>query len=285
MIDIEKIKEIISQSKSYNDCAMRTFGYSNSKTTKIIKEILEKENLKFVGFYEIIICKECGKNFKSLKKRRSQFCCKSCSVTYNNKKRVLSNETKKKISESTKDDKSYRYTINKKRICDQCGNEFTVERIQNGRLSKTKFCSEKCRHTFKSNSSKETMKRLIGEGKHNGWNSRNIISYPEQFFIDVLNNHNIKFQHNFPIKKRDLGLDEPYSYFLDFFIKDKMLDLEIDGKQHQERVKSDKKRDKILIKNGYYVYRIKWKNINTKPGKKYIEEEIKKFLTFYDELK
>lgn len=34
---------------------------------------------------------------------------------------------------------------------------------------------------------------------------------------------------------------------------------------------------------GIKVYRIQWKNINSKEGKNYINEEIDKFLTFYKE--
>jgi very-short-patch-repair endonuclease len=80
-----------------------------------------------------------------------------------------------------------------------------------------------------------------------------------------------------------LGLNEPYNYFLDFYFHNKKIDLEIDGKQHEykDRKISDKKRDEALIKNGIKVYRIKWKNINTENGKRYIQDEIQKFLEFY----
>ena len=57
--------------------------------------------------------------------------------------------------------------------------------------------------------------------------------------------------------------------------------LEIDGKQHEYRKDHDKIRDKILKDNGFNVYRIKWKSINSEKGKNYIENEINKFLDFY----
>ena len=99
-----------------------------------------------------------------------------------------------------------------------------------------------------------------------------------------MKNNNIKYEHNYSITKKDLGVNEPYSYFLDFYIKDKNVDLEIDGKQHKYREEHDKIRDKILKDNGYNVYRIKWKSINSKNGKKYIKEEINKFLGFYNSI-
>lgn len=90
---------------------------------------------------------------------------------------------------------------------------------------------------------------------------------------------------NHAVKKRDLGLDCDANYFLDFFFEEKMIDLEIDGKQHiySDRKESDRVRDEALSKHGYKVYRIKWKSINTDDGKKYIKEEIDKFLKYYRE--
>ena len=43
----------------------------------------------------------------------------------------------------------------------------------------------------------------------------------------------------------------------------------------------DKIKDNYLSKNGWHVYRIKWKSINQKSGKEYIKNEIVKFIDFY----
>jgi very-short-patch-repair endonuclease len=84
---------------------------------------------------------------------------------------------------------------------------------------------------------------------------------------NILKNNGINYKHNHPINKRDLGLNDACNYFLDFYIEDKKIDLEIDGNQHKFRKEHDKKRDEILTKNGFIVYRIKWKNINTENKK------------------
>jgi len=128
------------------------------------------------------------------------------------------------------------------------------------------------------------METLIKNGRHKGWIKRNKLSYPEKFFIDILNNNNIKYITNYSISKKDLGLNEPYSYFLDFYIEDKNIDLEIDGAQHNKRKEHDKFRDKYLSDAGYNIYRIQWKSINTENGKKYIKNEIDKFLEFYNNM-
>lgn len=161
--------------------------------------------------------------------------------------------------------------------CSICGIEFTVKTISNNRLSRSKYCSIECQNKDASN----RMKLKANEGSLKGWSSRNITSYPEKFFINVLNNNNIKFQHNHPVNKRNLGLDDSCNFFLDFYIEDKKIDLEIDGNQHKYRREHDEKRDKLLKENGFIVYRIQWKNINSDNGKKYMKEEINKFLEYY----
>ncbi len=77
--------------------------------------------------------------------------------------------------------------------------------------------------------------KLVKSGKHKGWKSRNIKSYPEIFWEKVLNNNGISFIR----EKRVNG------YFLDFVLRkgNKEIDLEIDGKQHkyEDRKIHDKK--------------------------------------------
>lgn len=128
------------------------------------------------------------------------------------------------------------------------------------------------------------MKEKVKNGEHKGWQSRNILSYPEKFFIEVLKNNNLfgLCDTNYVIKKKDLGLNEEGNYFLDFYFKDKKIDLEIDGKQHKYRIEHDIKRYEYLKNNGIIVYRIKWKSINNEKGKRYIKKEIDKFLEFYN---
>lgn len=115
----------------------------------------------------------------------------------------------------------------------------------------------------------------VNNGTHSGWKSRKgkEPSYPEKFFMEVLDNNNIQYEHEFPCGK----------YFIDFAIKSANIALEIDGKQHEyvERKESDEKKDKYLIDNGWKVYRIQWKSINNLDGKIYIKEQIESFLKFY----
>lgn len=108
------------------------------------------------------------------------------------------------------------------------------------------------------------------EGRNKGWKTRNIKSYPEKFFENVLNNNHIHFEREKKVGK----------YFLDFVIG--TIDLEIDGKQHKypERVKSDLERDKFLRSEGYFVYRIAWNEINSENGKEIMKGKIDLLLDF-----
>ena len=130
--------------------------------------------------------------------------------------------------------------------------------------------------------SRKVQQKLLKEGRHKGWQSRNIISYPEKFWKKVLENNGIQYSFNHVVKKSELGVENDNSnYFLDFLIDDK-IDLEIDGKQHKyaDRAESDKVRDELLSKNGYLVYRVEWNEINTEVGKQHMKEKIETFLKF-----
>lgn len=51
------------------------------------------------------------------------------------------------------------------------------------------------------------------------------------------------------------------SYFLDFFLKDRMLAIEIDGSSHKERKASDRRRDADFRSIGIRTIRIKNKDV------------------------
>lgn len=288
--------DIIKNSKSRNEVLFKYFGGSNGNYYRLLNEFILQNEIDISHLEKKIkICPYCG---NIVKKTGNKFCNSSCSASFTNKGKIVSNETKikirtklkgRKLSEEEKEKrrkipnkhlKHGKYcTGTKSRECKLCGTIFLPIIINRGKRSRAKFCSDLCRNKYAS----ELKKNDVKNGTHKGWQSRNIESYPEKFFKKVLANNNIKYEHNYPVNKKELGLDDPYNYFLDFFIESKKIDLEIDGKQHKERKEHDEQRDDILIKNGYYVYRIKWKNISTKIGQEYIKSEIDKFLKFYNE--
>lgn len=255
------------------------------------------------------LCKFCNEPL-SYKDKRKIFCNSSCAAKYNNSNRIVSEESKNKTKNTLikfyethkpknkgtvwkkciRKNKNGEYVPicdgNEKiiKICEYCGKEFEVLNIT--RKRRIKNCSKECSlESMKINVSKKIRER-VKNGTHKGWQSRNITSYPEKFFISVLKNNNLfdKCKVNFKIKKNDLGLDEEGNYFLDFYFLDKKIDLEIDGKQHNFRKEHDEKRDQYISNNGIIVYRIKWKSINNDKGKKYIKNEIDKFLDFYNNI-
>ena len=248
-------------------------------------------------------CLNCGKEFEvqrfiikgkqSISQKERKCCGTYCAHSFlTKKKRIKINE---KVSKTLKNRPSLRkgkiFKIINHKItdmkdrkkedcyCKKCG-KFLLIRTKNG------FCNFCCRNdiNYRKKLSK-IQKERVKNGTHIGWQVRPKLSFAEKFFVKVLKNNNLfsKCEVNKPILKKHLGLDCRSNYFLDFFFKEKMIDLEIDGKQHNypDRIKFDKIRDKALTQNGYKVYRIKWKDL--RKNKLYIKIEIDKFLNFYND--
>lgn len=312
-----EIIEIIKNAFSINDVCQNIYGYTNGRTISKIKKFIEINDLDISHFdqknkntkYKKIEknCPICEKSFTIRENFEQTTCSFSCANHYFRSQKPV--ETKKKISKSLKEyhrslqrgskiklkhpnrkkkkpksevlrpKKVIEYTY----LCENCNNEFSRKRLESGKLSNSKFCNENCFQESTKKNLREKAKIRVQEGKHLGWTSRNVISYPEKFFKSVLEKNGIPYEFNKPIKKIDLGLESISCYFLDFYLPEKNIDLEIDGKQHkyQERKEHDKIRDEHLSKL-FKVYRIEWKSINNEEGKFYIQNEIQKFLEFYN---
>jgi endogenous inhibitor of DNA gyrase (YacG/DUF329 family) len=298
MNDKEKIEQI-KESKSRNDACIRVYGYSNSVSINKLKIFIQTNDINVSHWAKKKkYCPQCG---LVVSKKDNRFCNSKCSATYNNLQRQpMSVEQKEKISngmrnyfEQTKTKIITRPIIkriykDRRHTCLQCGNDLTLSQQRGYNL----FCSNHCAAVYRMNDPKikakviATIKQKIANGTHKGWQVRPQMSYPELFFKKVFEEQGLidKCRINDPINKRDLGLNDYNNYFLDFHFFYHKLDLEIDGKQHQQpdRIIHDKERDSVLIANGYDVYRIKWRSINTENGKKYIENEINKFIEYYN---
>ena len=272
--------------KTYSEAARELLGinYYNKRVKELLFKYLAENELKESDIIKKpeYFCIQCGKYLGTTKKK---FCSNSCAATYNNTRRKHTEETKQKISESLKGKHKNIYpktcVRNKNNkvlypiICSICGKEFY------SRKRTTKYCSQKCSNSSEETKSKlrEAQKRLIIEGKHAGWQKRNITSYAETFWMQVLDNNGIQYTREDHSTKH---------YFLDFLIikNGKKIDLEIDGKQHKyiDRKAHDEARDKYLTKQGYIVYRVKWNSLLSEVGRTIMKDKIDKFLEFYNSL-
>ena len=252
------------------------------------------------------ICPCCGQEFETVVGRRDElkFCSKHCSATYSgNKSRVVSDATKQKISESLKATLSEKIVERKKRNVEKRPKEKLA--YKHGRIKFNKpqrFCTicnkniewdnktGLCQHCLRtteqgrkilSENAKKVAESLISEGRHVGWKMRNISSYAEKFWKEVLDNNNVSYVKE---KVQKYGPKCSDKYFLDFYIESngRKIDLEIDGKQHKyvDRAEHDRVRDERLTNLGYVVYRIDWNEINSEKGKLRMKEKIDKFLDF-----
>ena len=204
-------------------------------------------------------CNNCSKEIQVSKNCAPQnFLCLDCHKIFRKRTKIKGKSVEKKIYK-----------------CSVCGSE--IPKTKYGLCRKCLPTSFEYRNGL-SNRAKANME----SGKIKPWQTRNILSYAEKFFIKVLENNNLldRCKINHPIKQRDLGVNSDANYFLDFFFEDKKLDLEIDGKQHKyaDRQKSDRIRDELLNQHGITVYRIRWKNPINTTNKTYLKDEIDKFL-------
>ena len=245
-------------------------------------------------------CKQCG---SLLNKPGRKFCSSSCAAKYNNKKRIESNVSTKgktKTVQCLKCGSKIEVSIHSSKttwICDHCRNIHYQKKLINRRTRYLKkciicgkeywaytstscHCSSKCscQDPLVKQKLKDAQNKLIDKGTHVGWQSRNIRSYPENFWKQVLDKNDINYQQEFYIKQ--------YRYFLDFLItkNNSLIDLEIDGKQHLRNKDKDIIRDNILSSMGYIVYRIPWNEINSDSGKLEMKQKINDFLKFLSQI-
>lgn len=235
-------------------------------------------------------CLYCGKKIE-FERRGGKFCNSSCAASYNNLKRgSMNEETKKKISDTIKRGiEEHRYVLKNQygvyeyghgddkresrkiqRVCPVCGKEF---------IGYTKTCSPECLHQSRINAGKNGIEISKNRGTWKPWQSRNITSYAEKFWKEVLDNNLIPYTREFFFDKK---------YFLDFMIvkNGKIIDLEIDGHQHnyKDRKEHDQERDEYLKEHNVQVYRISWNCLNTDIGKENMKHKIDSFLEFYNNL-
>lgn len=220
-------------------------------------------------------CECCGKVMNE-RFGSGRFCSRVCANT-----RAHSDSTRQKIKVSL--DKTWsikQATVIPKRVCCVCHTKITNS-------NKTGFCQNCLRHSPEglaklSECRKQTYETCKANGTHKGWQSRNITSYAEKFWQQVLDNNNFTYEREFLVTCNNTH------YFLDFkLVKgDKIIDLEIDGKQHTyaDRAEADVIRDNNLQSLGYIIYRISWNEINSVVGNALMKSKIDDFLDFYNSL-
>lgn len=152
--------------------------------------------------------------------------------------------------------------------CSTCRKIFKMPKTK----SSYRYCSVECRKTGHSLNQSKIMKDLYSRGAIKRWNINGKPSFAEKFFMGVFDSREIKYDFNYKVGR----------YFIDFAFIDKMIGLEIDGKQHsrEENIKHDYKRDAWLADLGWQMHRIKWRSLKSQSGKDYIKNEIDNFLAY-----
>jgi very-short-patch-repair endonuclease len=176
-------------------------------------------------------------------------------------------EINKKISESLKGNVPWNKGFSKKifveKECLVCEIIFRTSNIAQ------ECCSISCSNKSESHRKNvgKTIRKLIASGKMSRWSlGRQKLSYPEEYFKRILDFNKINYEIDKAVGR----------YFIDFALIDYKVALEIDGKQHEwsDRKESDLRKDKLLLENGWRVFRIKWRNPRTIEGKNYLVNRV-----------
>lgn len=236
-------------------------------------------------------CLYCNHIIKTTIKENKKYCNRLCAIYHRCKDKPRSEAIKQKISKTLLSkriivDKDIDYNESKYskryRNCINCGISFEIK-------SRAKLCNQSCRKEFKSKiiklywkSNREIIIDKMKKRDHPGWKSRKgMRSFAEIYVENYLKFNNINnWKPEFIIKKKELGLNSKGSYFLDFYFEDLKIDLEIDGRQHEDRKEHDNFRDKLLSSYGIKVFRIKYQGLKNKEKKDIFTKTLDQFIIY-----
>jgi len=158
----QNLIEIFESSKTISEVSMKLFGKINSTTIRKTRILINDNgydwdyHIKQMKDNNKKYCIVCGKLLDGKYQRR--FCSCSCAAKYNNSHRIVSDETKIKISEALIKDKITnsvkQLKITKERFCKVCGKELLHRQ--------TIYCSKKC----KMNHDQQMYEKYISDWKN-----------------------------------------------------------------------------------------------------------------------
>lgn len=213
-------------------------GYGTEKIIKMCYDF----NISFEEEYSADVkkyndCKECGKKIKLNKK----FCNSSCAAKCNNKNRSVSNETKRKISESLKNNYKEGY-INPNKASKLVGKSVKTSKnfdpIQKNYKYSCSYCGEEYRLNIypskaRKTCSRECMIKLIFNDRKYNNGSRKTFYYYNKFInknVILESSWEVKlaefldFKNIYWIRPDSLGWidknNKTRQYYPDFYLKD-----------------------------------------------------------------
>lgn len=269
----------IQQRASLSKNALNALNKYNENKHKL-KEAEEAKKLQR-WIDEKHTCEKCGK-IMTEKFATGRFCSRACANG-----RPQSEETRRKIGVSVapKVKKYYEEHPNSSKYETRTQEKESIIKQYNSSPNYCCICNKPLDYEHRLTQTcaskkcvNELLRRLqlekVEAGTHQGWLRRNVMSYPEQFWKQVLDNNNIKYEHDYAVSTGRTH------YLLDFFI-DGHIDLEIDGGQHElpDAVEHDRKRNEYVQSRGWHVYRIKW--INPHWNEEAVIQQITDFIHWY----
>lgn len=177
-------------------------------------------------------------------------------------------------SSAAKRDPSWRENISQKlksslKECEACKTLFHPKDKNHKACSiacsgKTRIITQEAKESIRTKMQAHAHRRYAAGDEGLGWKRRGGSSYPERYFETCFADLNFT---------RELRVGR---WYIDFAFYDKMLAVEIDGRQHndEDRKAKDCIKDAFLQSKGWKIIRIKWRSPNTDAGKAYLMSMI-----------
>ena len=160
-------------------------------------------------------CKNCEVEIEENKK----FCSCRCSVTHNNRKRIVTAEQKAKTSKTLKNLYSSGTLVASdsrvKKVCNTCKNEFFVFPSE----MKRKFCSRECSDKMDRTGMSGGLRQNSGRGKQGWFKGYYCQSSWELAWVIYSLDHKIKFERNTKGFQYEFE-SEIHKYYPDFKLED-----------------------------------------------------------------
>lgn len=217
--------------------------------------------------WETIVCKNCEKEFKSLKTYESKFCSKSCSAKLGNLGREVKKSQRDKISKTLISRNSpFKKERPNCKICGKkCKNLINI------------YCSRECLkndNEYRKSHSQRMKQRFLDfpELHPNRLCAGIKESYPETFLTNYLIENNLEEDVHY---KKQYKVE---NYYVDFFFPKSNIVIEVDGERwHNPSCPREIKREN-KIKENYNLYRFKVKPLLNKEYTEIINNIIEESL-------
>ena len=225
----------------------------------------------------MLLCEQCGKEHDGTF-GSGRFCSRSCSnkwVALHQSPEAKARKSKvgsSNLIHSSSFSAKY-WTEERRKSHSQKVSGYKMPEDARSRISKSlsgRVLSESTRSKIS-----ESMLKAVAEGRHKGYQYSKR-PYSEVYVESILSSRDIRYERQFRYEYLDEAGRKRF-FFLDFYLPDYNLDLEVDGSFHsrEPQIYHDQRRDQIISEE-MEIFRLRWNKV----GSQELLSEIDRFLKY-----